>query len=240
MKTIFHSAESRGTADLGWLYSRHTFSFGQYYESSRVGFGALRVLNDDHVIGGAGFGTHPHKNMEIISIPLSGVMEHKDSMGNTVTIESNKLQVMSAGTGITHSEYNKSEVDDLKFLQLWVMPNTVNVTPRYDEVILETEQMENKWQQVLSPNPEDDGVWIHQEAWFNMSLLDAGKRLEYDLHDVRNGVYVFLIEGEIEINKLEMEERDGMGFWEVDVLKIKAQKPAKILLMEVPFIKKGK
>lgn len=235
MKTVIHKSDTRGLADFGWLKSRHTFSFGQYHEPSRNNFGVLRVLNDDHVLGGGGFGTHPHKNMEIISIPLQGVMEHQDSMGNVVTIDNNKLQVMSAGTGITHSEYNKSKTEDLKFLQIWVIPNKHNVSPRYDEVIIDESKMRNQFAQLLSPNAEDDGVWIHQDAWFHMANLEKGKTLEYDIKDINHGVYAFLIEGEIEINGIEISRRDGVGFWETDKLKVSASKDSRLLLMEVPM-----
>lgn len=236
MKTVLHRAETRGKSDFGWLQSRHTFSFGQYHESSRNNFGVLRVLNDDFVIGGAGFGTHPHKNMEIISIPLEGVMEHKDSMGNLVTIDASMLQVMSAGTGISHSEYNKSKTDDLKFLQLWVIPNVHNATPRYDEVKLDAEQMCNKWLQVLSPNADDDGVWIYQNAWFYMADLQKEKLLQYELKDINNGLYIFLIEGEISVNGINLDRRDGVGFYEVDRFTLSALKDSKILLMELPLV----
>jgi quercetin 2,3-dioxygenase len=235
MKTVIHRAETRGEVDFGWLKSKHTFSFGQYHNPDRNNFGVLRVLNDDQVKGGAGFGTHPHKNMEIISIPLDGVMEHKDSMGNVVTIDSQTVQVMSAGTGISHSEYNKSKSDDLKFLQIWVIPKEHNVTPRYDEVKIDKAKMKNNFLQVLSPNETDDGVWIHQDAWFSLSEIETGKKVVYDLKNVTNGVYVFLLEGSIEINDLEINKRDGVGFWELDKLEINATKDSKALLMEVPM-----
>jgi quercetin 2,3-dioxygenase len=235
MKTVLHKANTRGSVDFGWLKSKHTFSFGSYYDADRTNFGVLRVLNDDHVIGGAGFGTHPHKNMEIISIPLEGEMEHKDSMNNIVKIAPNKIQSMSAGSGITHSEYNSSETNDLKFLQIWVVPNQLNVTPRYDEYIVDEAKLENQWAQILSPNQNEDGVSIHQDAWFYLSNLEEGNSLEYQLKSRANGVYVFLIDGEISLNDIQLSKRDGLGIWDINDLKIVANQKSRILLMEVPL-----
>jgi quercetin 2,3-dioxygenase len=172
--TILHKAETRGNADHGWLHSRHTFSFAGYYDPERVHFGVLRVLNDDTVAPGMGFGTHPHENMEIISIPLEGDLEHKDSMGNVSVIRHGDVQVMSAGTGITHSEYNKNKDRPVKFLQIWVFPDKENLTPRYDQVTLNIDDRHNKLQQILSPDPDDPGVWIHQNAWFHLGKFDEG------------------------------------------------------------------
>jgi redox-sensitive bicupin YhaK (pirin superfamily) len=171
-QTVLHRASTRGDANHGWLKSRHTFSFANYYDPERMHFGAIRVINDDIVAPGMGFGTHPHDNMEIISIPLEGDLEHKDSMGNTTVIRHGDIQVMSAGTGIKHSEYNKNDDSPVKFLQIWVFPNKRGVTPRYDQITLNTEDRKNRFQQILSPSSEDDGVWIHQNAWFHMSDLD--------------------------------------------------------------------
>lgn len=191
MEKIIHRAESRGYVDHGWLKSAHTFCFGSYFNPERVHFGALRVLNDDHVIGGKGFGTHPHDNMEIISIPLSGTLEHSDSLGNRGTIEPNEIQVMSAGTGVKHSEYNASEVDPVEFLQIWVLPNERDVTPRYDQIQIDPADRKNKLQQIVSPNPEDAGTWIHQKAWFHLADLEQGKEISYTLQNRKNGVYIF-------------------------------------------------
>lgn len=168
-KSVFHPAGSRGDANHGWLHSKHTFSFANYYHPERMHFGMLRVLNDDTVAAGMGFGTHPHNNMEIISIPLSGDLEHKDSMGNVSVIRNGDIQVMSAGMGITHSEYNKNKDQEVKFLQIWVFPNKKDVTPRYDQITLNKEDRKNTFQQILSPNPNDSGVWIHQNAWFHLA-----------------------------------------------------------------------
>ena len=192
---VYHKAASRGFADHGWLKSHHTFSFANYYDPERINFGALRVLNDDFVEAGMGFGTHPHSNMEIISIPLEGDLEHKDSMGNTTIIRNGDIQVMSAGRGITHSEYNKNEDIPVKFLQIWVIPNQKNVTPRYDQISLNPDDRRDRLQQILSPNKADQGVWIHQDAWFHMGTFSKGHQETYTLKREGNGIYVFLISG---------------------------------------------
>jgi redox-sensitive bicupin YhaK (pirin superfamily) len=199
-------------------------------------FGVLRVLNDDTVSGGKGFGTHPHDNMEIISIPLEGDLEHKDSMGNIATIRNGDIQVMSAGTGIQHSEYNKNTNKLVKFLQIWVFPNKRNVTPRYDQITLNLADRHNKLQQILSPNPEDEGVWIHQNAWFHLGTLDEGFQTEYQIKGgADNGVYVFVLNGEVSIGDQKLSARDGYGIWNLDKFEIKADSNAEILLMEVPM-----
>jgi redox-sensitive bicupin YhaK (pirin superfamily) len=184
---------------------------------------------------GRGFGTHPHDNMEIISIPLEGDLEHKDSMGNTTVIRQGDVQVMSAGTGIYHSEYNKNADQPVKFLQIWVFPNKKDVTPRYDQITLDPDKLHNQLSQVLSPNPEDDGVWVHQNAWFHMGELEAGFETAYKLKDPANGVYAFVIEGDMTINGQTLHQRDGLGVWDVDELTLKADSGARILLMEVPM-----
>ncbi|MEC8885070.1 MAG: pirin family protein, partial [Bacteroidota bacterium] len=209
MKKILHKSETRGDANHGWLHSKHTFSFANYYDPQRMNFGVLRVLNDDKVSGGMGFGTHPHQNMEIISIPLSGDLEHQDSMGNTTVIKEGDIQVMSAGTGVQHSEYNKNKDEEVRFLQIWVIPHTQNVEPRYDQITLKKEDRKNKLQQVLSPNKEDAGVWIHQDAWFNMVDLDADKAVTYDFNLASNGLYLFVLEGSVEVADEKLERRDG-------------------------------
>ncbi len=236
MKTILHPAESRGHADHGWLTSRHTFSFSGYFDPERVQFGKLRVLNDDQVAGGKGFGTHPHQNMEIISIPLEGDLEHKDSMGNTTVIRQGDIQVMSAGTGVSHSEYNKNEEKPVKFLQIWVLPNKKDVSPRYDQITLNNKNLHNQLSQILSPNSEDEAVWIYQNAWFHLGNLEQGIEVNYSLKAPQtNGLYVFVLEGEVSIENLDLQKRDGLGIWEVDQVLIKAKSPAQILLMEVPM-----
>ena len=236
MKTVLHTATSRGNANHGWLQSYHSFSFSSYINQERMNFGALRVLNDDTVAPGKGFGTHPHRNMEIISIPLEGDLEHKDSMNNTAVIRSGDVQVLSAGTGIMHSEYNKNNDKQIKFLQIWIVPNQQEVSPRYDQITLNVEDRKNKLQQILSPNAYDDGVWIHQNAWFHQTQLEAGKELEYTLKEKeKNGVYAFVIDGEAIINEQSLSKRDGFGIWEVDTIQIKANTTTELLLMEVPM-----
>lgn len=234
-KHIIHKADTRGNANFGWLNSYHTFSFGHYFEPSRTHFGALRVLNDDTVAAGMGFGTHPHDNMEIISIPLEGDLEHQDSMGNKTVIKNGDIQVMSAGTGVSHSEYNKNQDKLVKFLQIWVFPNKRNVTPRYDQITLHETDRRNKFQQILSPNANDEGVWIHQDAWFHLGKFDQGLSSTYTIKKEGNGVYAFIIDGEVTINGELLGKRDGMGIVEASELSITANTKAEILLMEVPM-----
>lgn len=235
-KTIMHKSETRGDTNHGWLHSRHTFSFANYYDPERMQFGALRVLNDDYVAEGMGFGTHPHDNMEIVSIPLEGDLEHKDSMGNVSVIKHGDVQVMSAGTGITHSEYNKNKDKPVKFLQIWVIPNKKNVTPRYDQITLDLNDRRNHFQQIVSPNRDDEGVWVHQDAWFHLGTFDKGFSTDYSMKKNGNGVYAFLIKGEVTINGTPMNQRDGMGIWETDQFAVEVNsQDAEVLLMEVPM-----
>ena len=233
--TVLHKAESRGHANHGWLDSKHTFSFANYYDPERVHFGALRVLNDDTIEGGMGFGKHPHDNMEIISIPLEGALEHKDSMDNVSIIEYGDIQVMSAGTGIFHSEYNKNRDKKGKFLQIWVMPNKKNVTPRYDQINLNIADRHNKLQQILSPSPDDEGVWIYQNAWFHLGQFDKGVSAEYTIKAKGNGVYAFILSGDVSINGQQLNNRDGFGVWDTDKISILVDSDAEFLLMEVPM-----
>ncbi|RQO30654.1 hypothetical protein DBR32_07930 [Taibaiella sp. KBW10] len=234
---IIHKASTRGHANHGWLNSFHSFSFAGYYNPERMHFGALRVLNDDTVAAGNGFGTHPHDNMEIISIPLEGDLEHKDSMGNVSVIRKGDIQVMSAGTGIQHSEYNKNKDQETKFLQIWLFPNKENVTPRYDQLSLNPQDRHNKLQQVLSPNADDEGVWAHQDAWFHMGTFEQGKTADYTLRKKGNGIYAFILKGAFTLNGQALDTRDGMGIWDTDQLSITAQSSdAEILLMEVPMV----
>ena len=234
--TVLHKANTRGHANHGWLDSHHTFSFANYYNPDRMHFGVLRVLNDDRVDAGMGFGTHPHDNMEIISIPLEGDLEHKDSMGNTAVIRKGDIQVMSAGTGISHSEYNRNKDKLTKFLQIWVYPNKKGVTPRYDQITLNETDRHNRLQQVISPNPNDEGVWIHQDAWFHLGKFDKDVTTSYALKKKGNGVYAFILEGDISINGIELNRRDGLGIWDIDSLTLTADSQnAEILLIEVPM-----
>ncbi|WP_316785613.1 pirin family protein [Pedobacter frigiditerrae] len=234
-QTVLHKANTRGVANHGWLKSYQSFSFAGYYNPERINFGALRVLNDDIVTGGMGFGEHPHDNMEIISIPLEGELQHKDSMGNTATIKAGEIQVMSAGTGIYHSEYNSDPKNPAKFLQIWLFPNKRNVTPRYDQILLNNTDKKNEFVQVLSPNADDAGVWIYQDAWFNLARFDAGNTKNYTLNKKGNGVYVFVLKGQVEVNGEELDERDGLGIWDTENFEVKAIADAQFLLMEVPM-----
>lgn len=234
-QTVYHSAASRGKVDLGWLKSYHTFSFGNYYNPERINFGALRVLNDDAVDGGEGFGEHPHDNMEIISIPLKGGLKHKDSMDNIAVISDGDIQVMSAGTGIFHQEHNDDETKAVQFLQIWIYPNQLNVEPRYDQLTLNTADRRNKLQQILSPGANDDGVWIYQNAWFNLGSFDKGLKTDYQIKAKGNGVYVFIINGSVKIGEQILNTRDGFGIWDTDQFTIDILEDAEFLLMEVPM-----
>ena len=234
--TVLHKAASRGFADHGWLKSHHTFSFANYYDPGRVNFGALRVLNDDFVEAGMGFGTHPHSNMEIISIPLEGDLEHQDSMGNITVIRNGDIQVMSAGTGITHSEYNKNEDIPVKFLQIWVIPKKKNITPRYDQITLVPEERNNRLQQILSPNQNNEGVWIHQDAWFHLGTFSNGHQETYSLKKQGNGVYIFLLTGLMEIGDFTLSKRDGLGITGAAEITLKSiSDNTEVLVMEVPM-----
>ena len=233
--TVLHKANSRGHANHGWLDARHTFSFASYYDPNRTQFGVLRVLNDDIIAGGMGFGTHPHDNMEIITIPLEGDLAHKDSMGNTEVIKFGDIQVMSAGTGIQHSEFNPNPDKKTNLLQIWIFPKFRNVEPRYQQITLNTTDRQNKLQQILSPNPDDDGVWIYQDAWFHMSNLDKETNLQYTLKKEGNGLYAFVIKGTIKIDNQELNSRDGLEIIDFETLKIEALESSEILLMEVPM-----
>lgn len=236
VNSVLHKAKTRGHANHGWLNSFHTFSFANYFDPMRIQFGALRVINDDTVAPGMGFDTHPHKNMEIISIPLEGDLEHKDSMGNVTVIHHGDIQVMSAGTGIYHSEYNKNKDRLVKFLQIWVFPDKNEVTPRYDQITLDIEKRHNKLQQILSPIEKDEGVWIHQNAWFHLGRLDKDFTIDYPVKAKGNGVYAFIISGKVTINGQALDTRDGLGLWDTDKLTIQSDADnSEVLLMEVPM-----
>lgn len=233
---VLHKAATRGHANHGWLDTHHTFSFASYYNPERMHFGVLRVLNDDKVEPGMGFGTHPHDNMEIISIPLEGDLEHKDSMSNVAVIKQGDIQCMSAGTGIYHSEYNRNADKLTRFLQIWLFPHTKNVKPRYDQVSLTVADRHNKLQQIVSPNANDAGVWIHQDAWFHMGRFDKGFSTSYAVKKPGNGVYAFVIKGDVTIDGQELNQRDGMGVWDVASIHITANsQDAEVLLMDVPM-----
>ena len=234
MQTIYHSADSRGAANHGWLKSRHTFSFANYYNPERMGFGALRVINDDFVIGDQGFGKHSHRDMEIVSIPLAGKISHGDNIGNNGIIETGEIQVMSAGTGITHSEMNGSADESMKFLQIWIIPNKLNVAPRYQQVRMDDIMQPNEFKQVLSPNADDAGVWIHQNAWFSIGKFDKSVTQTYQLKDSNNGVYIFVISGKVVISDNILDTRDGLGVWDTRNFTMDVIDDAKVLVMELP------
>lgn len=235
MNTILHKAATRGHANHGWLQANHSFSFAGYHNPDRVHFGVLRVLNDDHIAAGHGFGTHPHDNMEIITIPLEGALAHEDSMGNKAVIKAGDVQVMSAGTGIQHSEKNASDTEPVKLLQIWLFSKTRNVAPRYDEISIKEIAKENDFYQVLSPNPQDAGVWIHQDAWFSMGNLTAGTTRNYVVKKEGNGVYVFVISGKVTIHDEQIDTRDGFGIWDTTRFEMTVQEDAHVLLMDVPM-----
>ena len=235
MKTIFYKADSRGYADHGWLKSKHTFSFANYYNPERMNFGVLRVINDDFVEGGMGFGRHPHRDMEIISIPLEGKLKHGDNMGNVGIVEKGDIQVMSAGTGIMHSEENASDTEAVKFLQIWVIPNKEDVTPRYDQLNFEEKLVPNQLLQILSPNAHDDGIWIHQDAWFNWGKFTEDTKVDYKFRKEGNGLYIFLLEGGAIVDAQQLHRRDAIGIWDTNNAVLKFQKGTEVLLMEVPM-----
>lgn len=235
MKTIFHSASSRGHANHGWLDSYHTFSFANYQDHERSNFGVLRVLNDDTVKGGMGFGTHPHRDMEIISIPLEGDLEHKDSTGMTGVIRHGEIQVMSAGKGVQHSEYNHNKDKDVKFLQIWIFPRELGVEPRGEQMSIKDGETRNEFQQIISPNQNDAGLWIHQDVWFSLAKFDKGISKEYKIQKEGNGVYVFIINGSAKISEQILDKRDGLGIWETEKFIVEATEDAEILLMEIPM-----
>ena len=236
MKTVFHSSDSRGYANHGWLEARHSFSFASWHQPHRLHFGALRVLNDDIIQGGMGFGTHPHDNMEIVTIPLKGDLEHKDSMGNAAVIQEGDIQVMSAGTGVQHSEYNNNPDQDINLFQLWLFPNKRNVTPRYDQLPIRSLLQKNAFFQILSPSADDQGVWIHQDAWMHMLDADPRQSFDYDLQSLDHGVYIIVIEGEVEVGDQTLSRRDAIGVWETQKVKIKTKSNSELLLVQVPMI----
>lgn len=233
---VLHKAATRGGADHGWLKARHTFSFANYYNPERVNFGVLRVLNDDIIAGGMGFGTHPHDNMEIITIPILGELAHKDSMGNAEVIREGEVQVMSAGTGIQHSEFNNFKDKSINTLQIWVFPNKRNVKPRYDQYKMDTAKMQNQFLQVLSPNADDEGVWIHQDAWFHVGDFKKDTKINYTIKSKKNGLYIFVISGKVTVNGVTLEERDGLGVWDNENYNFTINdNKTRILLMDVPM-----
>ncbi len=234
MKKTIHTSKSRGNANFGWLNSKHTFSFGQYYNPERIHFGKLRVLNDDIVAGGAGFSAHPHANMEIVSIPLAGALTHKDSTGNEKVITNGEVQIMSAGSGITHSEYNASKSEEVNFLQIWVLPQEKDINPRYDQKLFSKNERQNIIQTVVSPD-DDEALWINQNAWFSLGDFKAETASDYKLHNSENGVYVFVIEGDVTIASERLSKRDAIGLWETNTVDFTAHSDVKLLFIEIPM-----
>lgn len=235
MKTIYYAAESRGHANHGWLDTHHTFSFAGYYDPQRMGFGALRVVNDDVVAPGMGFGRHPHDNMEIISIPLSGALHHRDSMGNSGVIERGEVQVMSAGTGIYHSEMNAKREESTSFFQIWVYPNRQGVEPRYGQMKIADAAVPGQFQQIVSPSPDDAGLWIHQDAWFSLGSFPEAKRVNYTMHQAGQGLFVMVISGSVRVGDELLEARDGLGVYETESVTLDIAAGSEVLLMEVPM-----
>jgi len=233
---VLHISTSRGHADHGWLDTYHSFSFANWHNPERMHFGALRVLNDDHVAAGRGFGRHPHDNMEIISIPLSGDLRHEDSMGNVAVIREGDVQVMSAGTGVVHAEFNDSDTEDVRFLQIWIFPNERNLQPRYDQRNFASASQPNKWQRIVQPiGVGGDGVEIHQNAWLHLGRWVEGEAFIYDLNAKENGVYIFVLEGQIQAEGETLNRRDGMGISKVDKIQFSSKADSKILVLEVPM-----
>ncbi|MGZ4034690.1 MAG: pirin family protein [Bacteroidia bacterium] len=235
MKTIFHKASERGHADHGWLNAHHSFSFASYHDPSKVHFGLLRVLNDDIVAPGMGFGMHPHDNMEIVTIPLSGTLEHKDSMGNIGTIKPNEIQAMSAGSGLMHSEYNHSKTEPINLLQIWVFPKERNITPRYDQRVFSADDKNGKFKTIVAPVKSDDVMWINQDAYFSLGKFKAGSSVDYSIQHKGNGAYIFVIEGGAKIGEQALGKRDAMGIWDTDKISINATADTEILVIDVPM-----
>lgn len=235
VEKVIHRANERGSANHGWLQVNHSFSFAGFFDPDKVHFGALRVLNDDYIAPNKGFPTHPHDNMEIITIPLSGALAHKDSMGNSSTINAGEIQVMSAGEGVMHSEFNPLEKDWTNLFQIWIFPNKKNVAPRYDQFKIDDLNTKNRFAQLVSPNPEDEGSWIHQEAWINMGEFDANQEITYKLHDANSGAYLMVVEGEIEVENEKLSKRDAIGLSNIADIRIQISKEAKLMLLEVPM-----
>ncbi len=235
MKPVLHPASERGQANFGWLNSRHSFSFGQFHDPAKMNFGALRVLNDDIVTGGAGFGTHAHDNMEIVSIPLSGALAHKDSTGTARVIETGDVQIMSAGSGISHSEYNADKTQPVNFLQVWVFPKLRDITPRYEQKSFASSGRQHQWQVVVSPQESSETVWINQDAQFSLAELDAGRHLDYTRAFDGSGVYFFVIEGSVKIDDIKLGKRDGLGISEAGTISITAAEKSYLLAIEVPL-----
>ena len=236
MTKNIYKASDRGHADHGWLNTWHSFSFAGYYDPDKTSFGKLRVLNDDTVAPGKGFGMHPHDNMEIITIPLSGALEHKDSMGNSGVIKAGEIQVMSAGSGIYHSEFNHSREEKVSLLQIWVIPDRRDVEPRYDQLAYDKSKTMNNLYQLVSPEKSDEGLWIYQQSWFSLGEMDKDRTFSYSFKKKGNGIYLFVIEGRVETCGVILEKRDAIGTTETEEIEIRSLDESKILLIEIPMI----
>lgn len=235
MKTLLFKAADRGSADYGWLKPNYYFSFAQYHDPSKVHFGLLRVLNDDFVAGGGGFPTHPHDNMEIVTIPLSGALQHKDSTGGNGTIKAGDIQIMSAGTGVQHSEFNASATDPVTLFQVWVFPKERNIKPRYDQRTFDSNDRQNKWQTVVSPLDSDKALWINQDTRFSLANLSSGKEMTYSTAFKGNGVFLVVINGSVEVDGKQLEKRDALGISETSSFSVTAGSDAELLAIEIPM-----
>jgi redox-sensitive bicupin YhaK (pirin superfamily) len=235
MKTVFHKSTERGHANHGWLNAHHSFSFASYNNPEKVHFGLLRVLNDDIVAPGQGFGMHPHDNMEIVTIPLSGTLEHKDSMGNIGVIKPNEIQAMSAGAGLMHSEYNHSKTEPINLLQIWVFPKERNIKPRYEQKVFSASDKEGKFKTIVAPEKSDDVMWINQDAYFSLGKFSEAVTKEYSIQHKGNGAYVFVIEGGASLNGQKLGKRDAVGVWEIDKFSLEIEAGSEILVIDVPM-----
>lgn len=228
-------SENRGGANHGWLNTKHSFSFASYYDQQRIHFGALRVFNDDIIVGGTGFGKHPHDNMEIITIPKIGGLKHSDSMGTGSVIETGDIQVMSAGTGVFHSEMNAYEDITTEFFQIWIFPRAQQLEPRYQQLSIKDLKRENELYQILSPNDSDEGVWINQDAWMFQGEFSTAKEVTYDTHLPNQGVFLMVIEGEIEFEENHLKRRDAVEIFDTNSFSFNSFENAEVLLIEVPM-----
>jgi redox-sensitive bicupin YhaK (pirin superfamily) len=236
MKSTFYPANQRGTINHGWLKANFSFSFAGYYDPDKVHFGALRVLNDDIIDGGTGFGTHPHDNMEIITIPLQGALEHKDSMGNIGVIHAGEVQVMSAGTGVEHSEYNHSKTEAANTLQIWLFPKVRNIAPRYDQRDFKDKFVLNEFTTLVTGDKNVDALWINQDATFSLGEFEAGKSISYDMKLAGNGAYIFVLDGAVTINGQVLNKKDALGVTDAESITIDNQTNSRLLILEVPML----
>jgi hypothetical protein len=235
MPFIIHRADTRGTTKTSWLNSQHTFSFADYYDPERVGFGALRVLNDDTILAGQGFPEHGHRNMEIITIPLSGAVRHQDSLGNTSVVQTGEVQIMSAGTGVIHAEHNASDIEPLSLLQIWIEPKVRGIAPRYDQKTFDTSYRQDRFQMIISPEHADATLWINQDAYLSRIICSEKSAIAYHLHSAKHGVYIFVVRGVLRVSGELLRARDGVGVWDVPDISWHAEEDAEVLVLEVPM-----